>query len=119
MRCPNCGTENEDGVRFCKGCGSEMRTPEGNRGASPNYSTQAPLPTVDSGEDYTPISMWGYFGYQLLFGIPCVGFILILIFSFGGKKNVNVKNFARSYFCYMIVLIALVFLLSLFGGGLT
>ena len=58
MRCPNCGTENEDGVRFCKGCGSEMRTPAGNRGASPNYSTQAPLPTVDSGEDYTPISMW-------------------------------------------------------------
>lgn len=119
MRCPNCGTENEDGVRFCKGCGSEMRTPAGNRGASPNYSTQAPLPKVDSGEDYTPISMWGYFGYQLLFGIPCVGFILILIFSFGGTKNVNVKNFARSYFCYMIVLIALVFLLSLFGGGLT
>ena len=39
MRCPNCGTENEDGVRFCKGCGSEMRTPAGNRGASPNYST--------------------------------------------------------------------------------
>ena len=84
-----------------------------------NVYSSGNLFKLDSGEDYTPISMWGYFGYQLLFGIPCVGFILILIFSFGGTKNVNVKNFARSYFCYMIVLIALVFLLSLFGGGLT
>ena len=24
-------------------------------------------------EEYTPISMWGYFGYSLLFSIPIVG----------------------------------------------
>lgn len=67
-------------------------------------------------EEYRPISMWGYLGYQLLFSIPCVGFILLLVFSFGGAKNYNVRNFARSYFCYLIVIVILVFLLSLTGG---
>lgn len=59
-------------------------------------------------EEYRPISMWGYFGYELLFSIPCVGFILLLIFSFGGTKNVNLRNFARSYFCFLIVLVVIV-----------
>lgn len=54
-------------------------------------------------EEYRPISMWGYFGYQLLFSIPCVGFILLIVFSVGGTKNVNLRNFARSYFCYIII----------------
>ena len=47
-------------------------------------------------EDYRPISMWGYFGYELLFSIPCIGFILLIVFSVGGTKNVNLRNFARS-----------------------
>ena len=25
MKCPNCGTENNDGVRFCKGCGASIQ----------------------------------------------------------------------------------------------
>lgn len=59
-------------------------------------------------EEYRPISMWGYFGYQLLFSIPCVGFILLIVFSFGGAKNVNLRNFARSYFCFLIIMAVLV-----------
>lgn len=54
-------------------------------------------------EEYKPISMWGYFGYELLFAIPCVGWIILLVFAFGGTKNVNLKNFARSYFCLLII----------------
>ena len=54
-------------------------------------------------EEYRPISMWGYFGYELLFAIPLVGFILLLVFSFGGTRNVNLRNFARSYFCALLV----------------
>ena len=52
--------------------------------------------------EYTPISMWGYFGYSILFNIPVVGFVFILIFAIGSKK-VNKKNFARSYFCGLIL----------------
>lgn len=58
--------------------------------------------------EYTPISMWGYFGYQILFSIPVVGFILLIVFSFGGTANKNLRNFARSYFCFVILLVILV-----------
>ncbi len=55
-------------------------------------------------KEYEPISMWGYFGYEILFSIPVIGFICLIIFAIGAK-NVNKKNFARSYFCYTIICI--------------
>lgn len=58
-------------------------------------------------------------GYQILFSIPCVGFIALLIFAFGGTKNVNLKNFARSYFCFTIILVVLVVLFTIAFGGAT
>lgn len=66
-------------------------------------------------EEYRPISMWGYFGYELLFSIPCVGFILLIVFALGGAKNINLRNFARSYFCYMIIVAVLVLILLMTG----
>lgn len=66
-------------------------------------------------EEYRPISMWGYFGYELLFSIPCVGFILLIVFSVGGTKNVNLRNFARSYFCFLIIMVVLVLILLATG----
>ena len=47
--------------------------------------------------------MWGYFGYEILFSIPIIGFIMLLIYAFGGTKNINLRNFARSYFCLFII----------------
>ena len=72
-------------------------------------------------EEYKPISMWGYFGYELLFSIPLIGFILILVFSFGGARNINLRNFARSYFCALIIVLILgsfIFaMIMIFGGA--
>lgn len=67
-----------------------------------------------SGE-YKPISMWGYFGYELLFAIPVVGFIILLVFAFGGSGNVNVKNFARSKFCIFILSLVIFLVMAAFG----
>lgn len=50
-------------------------------------------------ESYRPISAWGYFGYNLLFSIPILGFILLIVFACGGTANINLKNYARSFFC--------------------
>ena len=77
--------------------------------------------TVNIPEEYKPISMWGYFGYQLLFAIPCVGLIFLLVFAFGGNQNVNVKNFARSQFCGLIIIGAIIAIILIFAfifGGL-
>ncbi len=88
-----------------------------------NENNQQPVQTYNAPktpnipEEYKPISMWGYFGYQLLFSIPCAGFILLLVFALGGTNNINVKNFARSYFCYLIVFaIIAVICFFIFGG---
>lgn len=67
-------------------------------------------------EKYKPISMWGYFGYELLFSIPCIGFILLCVFAFGGTQNVNLKNFARSYFCFIIIAVVFAVLISTIVG---
>ena len=67
-------------------------------------------------DEYKPISMWGYFGYEILFSIPVIGFILLLVFSFGGFKNVNLKNFARSYFCFFIIELIITIILALLIG---
>ena len=80
------------------------------------YNYQQPVNNFNIPEEYKPISMWGYFGYQILFSIPIIGFIFLLVYALGGTKNINVKNFARSYFCILIiVVIALAIFVTLFG----
>lgn len=66
-------------------------------------------------EKYRPISMWGYFGYQVLFSIPVVGFIFLVVYALGGTKNINKRNFARSYFCYFLILIVIMAVLVATG----
>ena len=63
--------------------------------------------------EYKVLSPWAYFGYNILFAIPLVGFILALVLAFD-NSNLNRRNFARAYFCGMIlvgilVVIAVVF----------
>lgn len=80
----------------------------------PQYQ-QAPYQQLDPRFDYTPITMWGYFGYEILFAIPIVGFICLLIFSFSAH-NINLRNFARSYFCFLIVVLVILGILITSGA---
>ena len=66
-------------------------------------------------EKYRPISMWGYFGLEILFSIPVVGFIILIVYALGGTKNVNKKNFARSYFCFVIIFVIIMAILVATG----
>lgn len=70
--------------------------------------------------NYKPISMWGYFGYEILFSIPIIGFILLIVFSVGGTSNVNLRNFARSFFCFfiLVIIIAVVGMGAAVGTGI-
>ena len=90
--------------------------PQGNPnyGAPQGYSRyeEPPIPAK-----YKPISMWGYFGCQLLFSIPFIGFIFILILAFGGHKK-KIKNFARSQFCWLIIVIIIAGIVGLVYGTL-
>lgn len=117
MKCPNCGNENPDGQRFCDHCGTELPRQQGSAsGASFNqyYQSQQQnnAPLQNYGEpaippEYRPITMWGYVGYALLFSIPLVGLILVLIFSFGGTTNINLRNYSRSLLCLMLIFLVI------------
>lgn len=65
-------------------------------------------------EDYKPISMWGYFGYEILFSIPIIGWIFVIVFAISAENH-NLKNFARSQFCLWIIWLVLLVIVSLSG----
>ncbi len=69
-------------------------------------------------QQYKPLSPWGYLGYSLLFSIPLVGLILLIVFSFN-NENINRRNYARSFWCALLValiLFVIVFVLSMVLG---
>ena len=65
-------------------------------------------------EDYEPIGMWGYFGYEFLFSIPLIGWILCISFALMAHNH-NLRNFARSQFCVLIIQVALFCVLAFSG----
>ena len=144
MFCSNCGKNLPDVAKFCDACGAPVASPV--RAPAPEPApVRTPVPEpikvpepepehVDEPlfrpepdpvvpEENRPLSPWAYFGYGFLFSIPVIGFILLIVFSFAGK-NVNRKNFARSYWrwailCVAIILICAVVLLTGVLRGLT
>ena len=70
-------------------------------------------------KSYRPISGWGYFWRAVLYAIPVLGWIVLLINALG-SKNRNGRNFARSYFCALLIAIivaAVVVVLEFAVGG--
>ncbi|MBQ7005048.1 MAG: zinc-ribbon domain-containing protein [Clostridia bacterium] len=166
MFCKNCGCSLDEGVKFCKKCGTRVEyeevsydvkpepvtvpnkaesndpfpkfqpnysAPENNYGApaqqnnfnAPNYQEPQPqiilnqIPQNQYSPQYRPISAWGYFGYNLLFSIPLVGFICLIIFSLS-SDNINRRNYARSFWCWFalaLILGAVFGVLVLITGG--
>ena len=66
-------------------------------------------------EQFRPLSPWAYFGYTLLFSIPLVGFILLIVFSVS-NENINRRNFARSYWCVLVVGLIIALIMFVFFG---
>ncbi len=114
MKCPYCGFDNDNDANYCQGCGSRVagqKTAQNSAASNWNTASHDTPNFFVNGQDYTPLGMWSYFAYQILFAIPIVGFIFLCIFSFGGTKNVNLRNFARSYFCVLIIALVIIFAL--------
>lgn len=65
-------------------------------------------------EQYRPLSPWSYFGLSILFTVPVVGFIFLLVFTFN-NNNINRRNFARSYWCGVLIAVCIAILLIIFA----
>ena len=114
MLCPKCNSTIYDGEKFCANCGSEINAcvQSSTAQVKPIFTTpiqqsfseneQKNMTEEDLPEQYRPLSPWSYFGLSILFTIPLVGFIFLIVFSFNGS-NINRRNFARSYWCALII----------------
>ena len=72
----------------------------------PPYYQSGEVPPEAIPPQYKPLSPWAYLGYQILFTIPLVGLIALIIFALN-NDNVNRRNFARSYFCVLVIAIVI------------
>ncbi|MGI6264565.1 MAG: hypothetical protein ACOYJY_03760 [Acutalibacteraceae bacterium] len=100
-------------------------TPPQNYAQPVNPGWQQPAPGYPARPEdslppqYKPLGAWAYFGYTILFSIPIVGFILLLVFSFS-DANINRRNFARSYWCALLIVAivtAVIALIALITGA--
>lgn len=57
--------------------------------------------------EYKPIRAWGYFGLNILYAIPLIGWICLLVHAFS-TKNANLRNYARSIFCSLLIFVIVV-----------
>lgn len=134
MLCKNCNTQIEDNAKFCNFCGAAaevdnqptaapVSAPQQQTVASvymPQQQVKRQLTVDDLPDHLRPLSPWSYFGLQILFAVPIVGFIFLIIFTFN-RGNINRRNFTRSYWCFLII-IGIVFLtvliIALFTGAI-
>ena len=118
MNCPNCGNLLNADAKFCNSCGAKIEAPAPIQ-EQPTYAVPSYTPSIQTTipDEYQPISAWKYFWCSVLFSIPIVGFVFLIVFSCGGARNVNLRNFARSHFCGL--LIAVIILAAILGICIT
>lgn len=129
MFCKNCGKELQPGAVFCEECGAKIgepvrkqepkEEPKAEPAPQPIVVQQAPVTEETLPAQYRPLGAWAYFGLTLLFSIPVVGFIFLIVFSCS-RANINRRNFARSYWCWLIIALAicLIFVILMLTGVL-
>ena len=82
-----------------------------------NYSAAVNQPANYVPEEYKPMGAWAYFGYSLLFSIPIVGLIVNLVLCFN-KTNINKRNYARSFWCWYVIVAAAIIIAAASGVSL-
>lgn len=65
-------------------------------------------------EAYRPLSSWAYFGLSILYALPLVGWAFLIAHAVA-SRNINKRNYARSFFCIYILAAVLILLLSFAG----
>ena len=122
MLCKNCNTQIEDNARFCHACGADATAdnqPVVSPVSIPEQPVRSQITVDDLPEHLRPLSPWSYFGLQILYIVPIIGFIFLIIFSFK-KSNINRRNFTRSYWCGLIIagaILAIILIFTLLLGA--
>lgn len=89
---------------------TENQTEKKTRKKTEKKTKTKPKPDINK-----PISMWGYFGLQLLFSLPVIGLAALILISISAK-NINVRNYACSFYCTLILTVAICVVILALGG---
>ena len=57
------------------------------------------------GTPYEPVSSWGWVGYIILLLLPCIGFILQIVWACGGTTKKSLITFCRGIFLIELLII--------------
>lgn len=86
-----------------------------NKNINPGQSVSQDIKKNNGNEsNLRVISPFTYFAYNILFAIPVIGLILLIVKAFD-KKDINIRNYARSFFINIIFIIVIGGVL-VFGG---
>ena len=66
-------------------------------------------------DELQPMSPWKYFGLQILYTSPLIGQIFLICHAIG-SHNINKRNFARSYFCVLVIILVIVGIICIILG---
>ena len=102
MNCPNCNAHLAENEQFCTACGTQLTVNAPAAPVVPAPPVPKPMTKEELPSQFRVLSPWAYFGLQLLYGIPVVGFIFLLIHTFS-SANLNRRSYARSYWCALIL----------------
>ena len=58
-------------------------------------------------EAYRPLSPLAYFGLSILYSLPLVGWAFLIAHAVA-SRNINRRNYARSYFCIYLLVAVLI-----------
>ena len=100
MNCPNCGTQNQDGVRFCAGCGAPAATAEQPVYQQPAYQPQQPYgydpnqqpqyaPYPQQPQQKKPLN---YKLIGIIAGVAAIALILIIVLGGGAGGAAGVAE---------------------------
>lgn len=65
--------------------------------------------------EYKPVSVGQYVGYTILFGLPIIGFIMLLVTAFGSDNSIGLRNFAKSVLVFYAIGIVLTIVMFIFS----
>ena len=121
--CFNCGAPMPEGRMRCPRCGAQQ--PQ----QPPVDQWQAPPPYAEAEPDYpeeaweasgpdsqeAPLSVWSYLWSGFLLHIPLVGLLVQIVWTLGGAKNRNRRNYAAACLIWSCLgLIVFIILMVLF-----
>lgn len=93
MFCPKCGSNVPDSTKFCPTCGALLadeaqQAPATEPQPQPQYQPQQPVyQAAPADNNPAALKVSQFFWLDFLTSIPLVGFILTLVWGFGGDET--------------------------------